>query len=58
MRSICACPSDIQVLPVEMNLKKQKRLVAAIYTAPSQSKSYFITEPTKVLDKTLKTLLS
>ena len=57
MRSICACPSDIQVLPVEMNLKKQKRLVA-IYTAPSQPKSYFITEPTKVLDKTLKTLLS
>ena len=34
-----------------MNLKKQKWLVAAIYTPPSQCKSYFITELTKVLDK-------
>ena len=45
------CSSDIQILPVEMNLKKQKWLVAEIYTPPSQCKSYFITKLTKVLDK-------
>ena len=30
------CPSDIQVIPVETNLKKQKWLVIAIYTPRSQ----------------------
>ena len=45
------CPSDIQILQVEMNLKKQKWLVIAIYTPLLQCKSYFITELTKVLDK-------
>ena len=35
------CPSDIQVIPVEINLKKQKWLVIAIYTPPSQYKNYF-----------------
>ena len=49
--SIRDCPSDIQILLVEMNLKKQKWLVVARYTPPSQCKSYFITELTKVLDK-------
>ena len=51
MMFIRDCPSDIQILPVEMNLKKQKWLVIVIYTPPSQCKSYFITELTKVLDK-------
>ena len=44
-----------------MNLKKQNWLVVAIYTPPSQCKTYFITELTKVLDNaeaTWKTLLS
>ena len=45
------CPSDIQVIPVEINLKKQKWLVIEIYTPPSQCKNYFITELTKILDK-------
>ena len=45
------CPSTTQILPAEMNLKKQKWLVVAIYTPPSQCKIYFITELTKVLDK-------
>ena len=45
------CSSDIQVIPVEINLKKQKWLVVAIYTPPPQCKSYFITELTKILDK-------
>ena len=30
------CLSNIQVIPVEVNLKKQKWLVVAIYTPPSQ----------------------
>ena len=45
------CPIDIQVIPVEINLKKQKWLVIVIYTPPSQCKNYFITELTKILDK-------
>ena len=45
------CPSDIQVIPVEVNLKKQKWLVIAIYIPPSQCKNYFIAELTKILDK-------
>ena len=45
------CLSYIQLIPVEINLKKQKWLVAAIYTPPSQCKNYFITELTKILDK-------
>ena len=39
------------MIPVEINLKKQKWLVIAIYTPQSQRKNYFITELTKVLDK-------
>ena len=45
------CPSDIQVIPVEIILKKQKWLVIAIYTPPSHCKNYFITELIKILDK-------
>ena len=45
------CLSDIQVIPVEINLKKQKWLVIAIFTPPSQCTNYFITELTKKLDK-------
>ena len=45
------CPSDIQVIHAEINLKKQKWLVVAIYTPISQCKNYFITVLTKTLDK-------
>ena len=45
------CPSHIQVIPVEINLEKQKWLVVAIYTPLSQCKKYFLTELTKILDK-------
>ena len=45
------CPSDIQVVLVEINLKKQKWLVVAMYTQPSQCDNYFRTELTKILDK-------
>ena len=51
MLKIPDCPNDIQVIPVEINLKKQKWLAIAIYTPPSQCKNYFITELTKILDK-------
>ena len=50
MISIRDCSSDIQILPIEMNLK-QKWLVVAIYTPPLQCKSYSITRLMKVLDK-------
>ena len=45
------CPSDNQVMPVEINLKKQKWLLVAIYTPPSQCRNCFITELTEILDK-------
>ena len=48
---IPGCLSDIQVMPVEINLKKQKWLVVTIQTHPSQCKNYFITELTKILHK-------
>ena len=34
-------PNDIQRTPVEINLKKQKWLVIAIYTPPSQCKNFY-----------------
>ena len=45
------CPIDIQVIPVEINLNKQKWLAIAIFTSPSQFKNYFITYLTKLLGK-------
>ena len=45
------CPIDIQVMPVEINLNKQKWLAIAIFTSPSQFKNYFITYLTKLLGK-------
>ena len=41
------CPSNILVIPVEINLKEQNWLVAAIYT-PSRCKNYFTTQLSKV----------
>ena len=48
---IPGCPSDIQVMPVEINRKKQKWLVVTILTHPSQCKNYFVTELIKILHK-------
>ena len=45
--------SDIQVISVEINFKKQKWLVLAIYTPPSQCNNYFIIKQAKILDKYL-----
>ena len=51
MLKIPDCPRDIQVIPVEINLKKKKWLVISIYTPPSQCKNYYIIELSKILDK-------
>ena len=51
MLKIWLCPSDVQVIPAEISIKKQKWLVVIIYTQLSQYKNYFITELTKILDK-------
>ena len=45
------CPIDIQVIPVEINLNKQKWLAITIFTSPSQFKNYFVTYLTKLLGK-------
>ena len=45
------CPSNIHMIPVDINLKKQKWLVVAIHAPPSQCKNYFIAELTKMLGK-------
>ena len=34
-------PSNIQIIPFEINLRKEKWLVASIYKAPSQENKYF-----------------
>ena len=39
------------MIPIEINLKKQKWLVIAIYIPPSQCKNFFLTELTKIIDK-------
>ena len=43
------CPRNIQVIPVETNLKKQKWLGVVIYTPPSHCRKYAITELIKIL---------
>ena len=35
-------PPDIQIIPFEINLRKEKWLVASIYKAPSQENKYFL----------------
>ena len=43
-------PSNIQVIPSEINLRKEKLLVASIYNAPSQKNKYFIWYLTNLLE--------
>ena len=35
-------PSNIQIIPFEVNLRNEKSLVASIYNAPSQKNKYFL----------------
>ena len=35
-------PNDIQVIPIEVNLKQRKLLIVLIYRPPDQKLEYFI----------------
>ena len=43
-------PSNIQIIPFEINLKKEKWLVASTYKAPSQESKYFLWYLTNLLE--------
>ena len=43
-------PSNIQIIPFEINLRTEKWLVASIYNAPSQKNQYFIWYLTNLLE--------
>ena len=43
-------PSNIQIIPFEINLRKEKWLVASIYNAPSQKNKYFLWYLTNLLE--------
>ena len=44
-------PSNIQIIPFEINLRKEKWLVASIYKAPSQENKYFLWYLTNLFEK-------
>ena len=39
-------PNDIQVIPIEVNLKQHKLLVVSIYRLPDQKLAYFLSSIT------------
>ena len=41
---------NIQIIPSEINLRKEKRLVESIYKAPSQEGKYFLCYLTNLLE--------
>ena len=43
-------PSNIQIIPFEINLTKEKWLVATIYKAPPQENKYFLWYLTDLLE--------
>ena len=43
-------PSNIQVIPFEIDLRKEKWLVGSIYKAPSQENKYFLQYLTNMLE--------
>ena len=45
---------DIQVIPIEVNLKQRKLLVISIYRPPDQKLAYFLSSITDLLDHYLK----
>ena len=47
--------NDIQVIPIEANLKQRKLLVVSIYRTPDQKLAYFLSSITDLLDHYLKT---
>ena len=48
-------PNDIQVIPIEVNLKQRKLLVVSIYRSSDQKLAYFLPSITDLLDRYLKT---
>ena len=44
-------PPDIQVVPIEINVRKQKWLILPIYRPPLQNSEYFVEEISKLIDK-------
>ena len=52
--SRCLCYEElrisIQVIPFEINLRKEKCLVISIYRPPSQNSEYFLNSLTKIID--------
>ena len=47
-------PSNIQLLEIELNLKKQKWLAICIYNRPLQNNVYFFSDVTNFVDKYVK----
>ena len=43
-------PNDIQIIPFELNLRKEKWMFVCIYRPPSQNKQYFLEQLSQVLD--------
>ena len=43
-------PCNIQIIPFEINLRKEKWLFASIYNAPSQENKYFLWYLTNLLE--------
>ena len=48
-------PNDVQVIPIEVNLKQRKLLVVSIYRSPKQKLANFLSSITDLLDHYLKT---
>ena len=44
-------PPDIQVVPIEINVRKQKWLILPINRPPQQNSEYFVEEISKLIDK-------
>ena len=42
--------SDIQIIPIELNFRKQKWLILSIYRPPKQNLLYFLTNLTEAVD--------
>ena len=43
-------PNDIQVLPIELNLKKTKWLLLPVYKPPCQNDMYFVRKIERIVD--------
>ena len=43
-------PKDLQILPIEINLRKSKWLIMPIYRPPSISETYFVNNMNKIIE--------